>query len=158
MQDHIMKWEEIRSVFKEDEGTLRDIYVLDTDINDWQCLLDFLRSGDYLYRFDSKKGALLPEKAKDVLANWEDWLPFLTIIVGGLELNCLFAEGDEIEFWLDPIKVQSEREAEALFEFMRDIGQTLKKTVRLTPEAGRNYALVEYSPETDLIMKKNDYY
>jgi hypothetical protein len=153
-----MKWEEVRSAFKEDKGTLRDIYVLDTDIDDWQCFFDFLRSGDYLYQFDSNKGSVLPEKVEDLSADWEGWSPFLKIEVGGLVLNChCFTEEDEIEFWLDPIKVQSEREAESLFEFMRDIGQTLKKTVRLTPEAGRHFALIEYSPKTDLIEKKNDY-
>jgi hypothetical protein len=152
-----MKWEEVRSAFREDAGTWRDIYVLDSDLNDWQRFLDFLRSSDYSYQFDSKKGAMLPEKAKDLNADWEDWSPFLKIIIGELILNCLCFTDDEIEFYLDPIKVQSERDAEAIFKFMCDIGQALKKPVRLTPEGGRRFALIEYSPKTDLIEKKSDY-
>ncbi|CAN5518693.1 hypothetical protein BH18ACI3_BH18ACI3_03320 [soil metagenome] len=129
-----MKWEDYRVEFEFD-GSWRDIYVLNTTISHWQLLIDFLRSDIYEYSctIDGEK-AELPSFAKEIFGADFEFKPLLHLTVGSAILNCHFFTDEEIEFDLDPREIQSERQAEQIFVFMRQIGELLDKEVILTPE------------------------
>ncbi len=141
-----MKWEDYRVDFEFD-GSWRDIYVLNTTISDWQILVDFLRSDIYEYSCTiSGKNSELPSSAKDIVNAEFEFKPLLHLTVGSVILNCHFFTDEEIEFDLDPREIQSEREAEQIFAFMRQVGEILDKEVILTPENVSHIPIFKFLP------------
>ena len=127
-----MKWEDY-SVEFEFDGSWRD--VPNTTISHWQILVDFLHSNIYEHSctVDGEKSEL-PSLAKEIFDAKHEFKPLLHLTVGSAILNCHFFTDEEIEFDLDPREIQSERQAEQIFAFMRQIGELLDKEVILTPE------------------------
>lgn len=147
-----MKWEDYKVEFEFD-GSWRDIYVLNTTVSDWQLLLDFLRSDvyEFSYTIDEEK-TVLPILAKQVFDARQEFSPLLQVNLGSVALNCHFFTDEEIEFDIDPREIQSEHHAEAIFNFMRQIGQTLKKEVILTPENLQDAPIFKFLPSNEQIQ------
>jgi len=141
-----MKWEDYKVEFEFD-GSWLDIYVLSTTVSDWQLLFDFLRSDvyEFSYTIDEEK-TVLPILAKQIFDERQDFSPLLQVNLGSVVLNCHFFTDEEIEFDIDPREIQSERQAEAIFTFMRQIGQTLNKEVILTPENMQDAPIFKFLP------------
>ena len=155
-----MNWKEVESAFDWD-GSWRDVYVFDVSLNDWQCLLDTLRSSNYTLRFQRELPSgveePVPEQVDVLFGGPEQPRPLLLTDVGGVALACHFFSSEEIEFDLDPREVSGQEQAEAVFDFMRRIGLALGKPVRLTPENLRQYVLIEYDPATDTLRKEHEF-
>ena len=85
----IVNWEQYQKEFDWD-GSLRDIYIFKTRLEDWQMLLDFMRAGRYTfeYRLDGDAVAL-PERAA-IIFECENSRSLLSVNVGNLLLNCHF--------------------------------------------------------------------
>jgi hypothetical protein len=149
-------WERDQNAFIRD-GSLRDLYVLDTTLQDWQRLLDFLRASDYPLRFGWDEETVLPQEAAELFADRAPAGVLLRVDLGGPGLNCHFFREDEIEFDLDPRAVGGPSAAEAVFSFMRRVGQALNKPVRLTPENMCEAVLFEYEPTSDQVRYCRDY-
>ncbi len=146
-----MNWHEVKTEFEWD-GSWRDIYVLDADLEAWQKLLDFLRSSQYqLLYTDEGEAVSLPETAAKVFEGRDSFWPCLGVEVGGLLFNCHFFTDEEIEFDLDPREVKGQDTLDVVLAFMRDIGQAVGKRVILTPENFQNIAIFEYLPESNCI-------
>lgn len=120
------------------DGSLRDIYVLDTNWQDWQALLDFLRLETYPIKFTvGGEQRSLPENIEDIFALAQDNGVLLRIDETHLALHCHFFTSEEIEFDLDPRAFHSEHselQVSRLLNFIRDMGRLLNKVVILTPE------------------------
>lgn len=142
-----MKWEDYAVEFRGD-GSLRDIYVLESSLADWQILLDFLHSSDYKLRYLWGAPENLPKNAVEVFGRESEDKGLLCVESGELSLNCHFFYNDEIEFDLLPNEVTDEERAEAIFDFMRQLGRTLNKDVILTPENERSMPIFKFSPAT----------
>ncbi len=141
-----MKWEDYKAEFEFD-GSWRDIYVLNTTISHWQLLIDFLRSDVYEYScWIGGEKAILPSFAKEIFDADFEFKPILHLNVGSVTLNCYFFGDDDIEFDLDPREIQSEREAEQIFTFMRQIGEIMDKEVILTPENSQKVPIFKFLP------------
>lgn len=145
----LVNWEEYRSFFNWD-GSWLDLYIIRTTKDDWQRLLDFLRSRDFPFQFSLDEECPLPQEAAEIFATWEHAVPLLRIQTDGPVLNCHFFTEEEIEFDLDPREVPTEREAEKLFQFIQALGKALGKAVRMTPENLQEKVLLEYDPEMDV--------
>ncbi|HKO41927.1 MAG TPA: hypothetical protein VJU84_01450 [Pyrinomonadaceae bacterium] len=139
----------LRDVFYRD-GSLRDIYVLETTNDDWQKLLTFLNSGKYkvAYELDSTEKPL-PSDFSEIQKCMGEVRQLLSIYIEGVRLNCHFFCTDEIELDLAPNEVDTEETAEAIFRFMAEIGRLLEKEVILTPENGQEYVIVRYDPQAN---------
>ena len=61
-----LNWQHYKTAFEFD-GSWRDIYVLNTYVNDWQSLMDFLRASPYeiSYTFDGEE-IELPLRVEDI--------------------------------------------------------------------------------------------
>ena len=141
-----MKWEDYKVEFEFD-GSWRDIYVLNTTISHWQLLIDFLHSD--IYEHSCTVGgdeSELPSLAKEIFDAEHEFKPLLHLTVGSAILNCHFFTDEEIEFDIDPREIQSERQAEQIFAFMRQIGELLDKEVILTPENLREVPIFKFLP------------
>lgn len=136
------------------DGSLRDIYVLGTDEQDWQKLLSFLRSGPYaLEFFVGDQLTPLPENIEAIFALQDIHMPcpYLHIDKEHLNLNCFFFAHEEIELDLDPQDFQGDiahQQIARLLDFLHAVGQLLNKTVVLTPENDSSSPLFRYDPQT----------
>jgi hypothetical protein len=141
-----MNWQEIKSEF-EYEGSLLDLYIQQTDSDDWQKALDLIRSSPYrlCYMRDSQE-APLPHEAKSVLAPRQEASPFLRIGVESLTINCHFFIEEQIEFDVYPPEITTEAHFSYLCQFMRLLGQGLNKSVDLTPENTEDQIILKICP------------
>jgi FAD/FMN-containing dehydrogenase len=149
-----MDWDDYKKAFEFD-GTWRDIYVPETELKDWKTLLEFLAEGHFPVRF------LVNDTEQPLHTNvWQifqdkkqDRIPLLWIDVAGVMLACHFFEQNEIEFDLDPREVTGEKHAQALLDFMKQIGDELDKNIFLTEEDAAEDIWFSYDPATGEITE-----
>jgi hypothetical protein len=147
------QWQDLKSAFAVD-GSLRDLYILDTTVEDWQRLLDFLASSGYPTRLtEHDETAPLPRRADDIPWATEDGVAVLEVDIGGPVLLCHFFSVDEIEFDFEPGEVTSPAHLAALVVFMQRVSSKMRKPIRLSPENESEIALLEYDPRTNSMTK-----
>jgi hypothetical protein len=143
-----VNWEQYQKEFEWD-GSLRDIYIFKTSLDDWQKLLDFTRAGRYTFEYKIDGDAVaLPERAATIFER-ENSRSLLSANVGNLLLNCHFFTADEIEFDLDPREVKVERDLEELFDFLRRLCRISNKQTALTPENAPELWIFRFNPGID---------
>ena len=145
-----MDWSEVQYLF-EWEGSLLDIYVFDTEIAIWQQLLAALDTSDYILRYseDSVETAV-PKHVSEIFAHREQTNVLLTVVAGRLSINCHFFTPHQIEFDIDPREVNDAEAFLDLRKFMRFLGQTLGRSIVLTPKGFETMHLLTYEPQADL--------
>lgn len=131
------------------DGSLRDIYVLETDEQDWQKLLTFLRTSSYSVRFiTAGKDQSLPDQIRDIFAMIHTHGGMLQVDAEHLKLHCYFYTYEEIEFDIDPRDMNNEQQVARLLDFMRVIATTLNKEIILAPENMPERPLFRFNPTT----------
>lgn len=129
-----VEWSEVRDELFPD-GTLRDIYVLDTSIADWQRVLDGLRRGAFALDYALEGAtAALPVNASVLFADERLHMSRLRIALGSVTIHCHFFQVDQIEFDIDPRDIEGQGELTAVVDFMRLVASACGKDVLLTPE------------------------
>ena len=129
-----MEWEQHKELFEWD-GSLLDIYILDTTMDDWQRLLDCLRDSMYELRYSVDDEALpLPERVEAIFARWPDAGPVLKIDVPHLYVNCHFFITEMIEFDVDSRAVDGQSRLDRLVQFIGLVVESVGKEVLLAPE------------------------
>ena len=133
------------------DGTLRDIIVSNTTIENWQKFYDELRLGRYELSYKCGDSSTLPTNVGKLLTGrgLHDECPRLSVKLGSNALNCFFYGEEEIEFDLDPRDVRSEEELLQVTDFMRMLGKCLEKDVCLTEENAHDFELIRYRHEHD---------
>ena len=143
-------WNETRHAFAWD-GSWRDIYVLETTADDWNRLPEAFTAARYDLAFHvNGEPRTPPEDLAAIIAHHDDVHYLALGLSSTVTIDCHFFAIEEIEFSIDPRKIQSEREFESLLSFMELLGTTVKKPVVLTPENESQFALLTFDPETDL--------
>ncbi len=139
-----MNWDDCREAFHQD-GSLRDIYVLETNETDWNEFLSFIRRRRYgsSYTRDGV-GAEVPTVVAEVMADRPTAHLLAVDIGGGITINCHFFDVAEIELDLDPKEVASQSELDRVLNFMSDLGTHLSKDVILTEESNSQLVILRY--------------
>lgn len=147
-----MNWQDVEAEFEWD-GSLRDLYVLETDRETWQKALDFLRTSAYpLSYFVDGEGAELPAEVAAIFSRRSATSPLLSVDVYGIHINCHFFVEEQIEFDVDPREVNDEARFGHLCEFIQRLGQNLGRSVILTPETSgheEQEVIIRYLPMDD---------
>lgn len=132
-------WEDIKWIFTPD-GSLRDIYVQDVSISEWEQLIDFLNEN-----YQLKYGITGEERNKSKIDK-QDVVDYLTdetgeiycrstaVDLGGIQAICHFFLLEQIEFDIDPREVSSVEDFEKVEKFMQSISWKLGQQVTLTDE------------------------
>lgn len=130
------------------DGSLRDIYVLNTDPADWQNVMQAIRElyGPVEFIVDGEP-AEMPHGVDGVFAMRKRATVTLRFWVGPNLLFCHFFDGDKIEFDLDPRTVDGMASFDELRNFIRMLGDLTAKTVVLTCENAVDSVILRYSPE-----------
>lgn len=129
----------------EPDGSLRDIYVLGTTVDDWNEVVRHIGLGSYRAKFAMNGAPMpIPHRVDELFGTAQG---LLTFWVGTVDLACHFFAADEIEFDFYPNAVR-EHELHQLLGFLADIGDLTGKVVVLTPENCREAPIFRYSPST----------
>ncbi len=145
-----MDWELYKRAFEWD-GSYREICVFGAQLDDWQQLLDFLKSSNYeVDLLDKVQEAYipLPEEADTFFVGSNQQLYLLEVNIGGSApcvLHCRFRDESEIVFYFLPLDVTGEKALLNVFNFMIGLGTVLQKDVILTVENVRDWALFRFS-------------
>jgi hypothetical protein len=146
-----MDWQQAKAEF-ECDGSLRDLYILNADVEVWQRVIDSLRSSEYPCRYQvDDNDRPLPGSVEDVFKKRQEAGFLLSVDVDGILLNCHFFTEEEVEFDLDPREIDSREKLQALFRFMRRIGQAAGRHVIMTPENRTDIVVFQCSPESGAI-------
>jgi hypothetical protein len=147
----VLRWPTSKVDFEAD-GSLRDIYVLDTTLDDWSKVLAFVAAKPF--------DASLTCEGHQVELPWEPRRLFptieralrhlLSLRVGDVELCCHFFIEEEIEFDFWP-NGMTEDKLGALLSFMCDLGALTGKTVILTPENYQARPIFRYDPGLGIV-------
>ena len=89
-------WEAVRDEFAVD-GSLRDIYVFDTSMDDWQRMLEQLVAAGYQLRsFRDGQPTGMPSNAAEVFFDRNECTRMISVFSDGLQANChfLYARGN----------------------------------------------------------------
>jgi len=122
----------------EGHGPVRDIYVLDTTSDDWQRLLDHLRTSHH--RLDFRVGGEpvpLPPRPAEIFAhNATPDVPTadLHVDLGGYQIATFFWEAENIEFTVFPELIDTEQRYQALMAFLVELATVTGKPAILTTE------------------------
>ena len=150
VQETRMDWDTVAVDFESDGG-LRDIYVLDTTVADWQAAIDVLRNEVTGLIFNiGDETSELPIDATEIfygargepipVLNRSLYVPF-----GEGVLVCHFVGEYEIEFDLSPLDVNDETLPQ-LVNFMRLLGKATGKPVLLTMENAQDLQIMRFEP------------
>lgn len=143
-----MEWARIAPVLKA-EGSLCDIYVLNTSLDDWARVWSALLadSGNLSFSVD-REPTTPPLDIEEAFRLARNHSVCCSYAVGKQRLNCHFFGEDEVEFDCDPRDVDGPIEADRLADFIKMLGRATWKEVRLTPENGPDDIIARYEPAT----------
>ncbi|MGC4122776.1 MAG: hypothetical protein QM765_51030 [Myxococcales bacterium] len=140
-----LDWPRQKDFFAPD-GSLRDIYVLGTNAEDWATVLSWL--GSRCRAECTQNGSPIPLPSRFDQVSRESLL--LTVWVGETDLCCHFFVVDEIEFDFVPNQVDEAR-LRQLLTFMGELGELTGRTVIMTPENWREAPLFKFTPGTSRV-------
>jgi hypothetical protein len=139
----------IRGAWRDNEDSLVDVVVLDTDAVAWDRAIAFASAWPgAAYEVDGKPSAL-PVKLDGLRSGDGYQLGHLWILVGGCMINChFFGEEDEIEFDIDPRQVTSDEIARDVLTFVEGLARAVGRPVHLTPESLHERPMLSLDPAT----------
>jgi len=138
----IYKWSDIEWIFEPD-GSLRDIYVQDVSLNDWEKLIDHLND-NFNLKYSDKDYI-----DKDYVLNYlqdqkgEMECKSLCVNIASIKVNCHFFLSEQIEFDCDPDEINSIKDFEAIETFMSSVSSVLGQQVTLTGENSPEFPLIK---------------
>ena len=129
------QWDEIKIEF-EAEGSLRDIYVENIEVFEWDNFLDFLRASKYKLEFTHGEQSIEMPANFSLIRVLQETDPTTLFIWlnDDIQLNCHFFISNEIELDLSPYDFNGESEFLTLIEFLESLAAALKKKIILTHE------------------------
>ena len=142
-------WDDIKWIFEPD-GTLRDIYVQDVTLSDWEKLIDFLNL-TYEIKFGEEESKQIDKEyvikyLRDETGEMEN--KSLKIEFNGIHFHSYFLLAEQIEFDIDPKEINSIKDFESIEKFMESISRTLKNQVSLTGENSPEFPLIKIDTES----------
>lgn len=145
-------WEAVAEDFRADGG-LRDIYVLDATLADWQAALDHVRAAYSPIRFTvDGEAAALPVSVAEIFPVAERAALSLMFDVGGVGVACHFFAPDEIEFDIQPREVNGPERLSTVAAFLRELASATRKPALLTMENMQTAVILRADPATGRVI------
>lgn len=134
-----MDWTQLKNRIYFEDGSLRDVYVLDINITDWEKWVDMVNE-KYSVEFWDAKTDFKANKI-DFATVKEYWdsngkreVVTATINLDPITIKCHFFDDSEIENDIDPREFKSEEHHLKLIQYLNDISVSLDKEVIVTEE------------------------
>lgn len=140
------QWNELESHF-ECDGSLRDIYVFETDDIVWNKFLTEIRLSKYPIEFSYGENLVeLPLNIESIRTLQENDPTKLLICVNDIKVHCHFFINSEIEMDITPKDIQSNTSFNYLVEFLEWLSNTLQSKVLLTHENSEDNVIMTVFP------------
>jgi len=157
VQEMKEQFEKHKWIFEPD-GSLLDIYVQETTLDDWFTLIDYLNA-NYKVKYvptssdNETEGKINKDYVTTFLLDTTGELECKTVSVfsDNLVFNCHFFLKDEIEFDTDPREFKGQKDFETLIAFMTAISKTLNKEIILTAEGSSDISLITLDSSKGLL-------
>jgi len=143
----LKNWKNIEWIFEKD-GALRDIYVQNATILDWEKVVDLLNS-EYKLTFgvyeDNFTDKIDFGYVKTMFADETGELETksATIDLSGIVVKCFFFLENQIEFDINPTEIKTESDFNKITDFMKSISSKLKKQITLCGENQPEFPLIK---------------
>ncbi|KAA9326036.1 hypothetical protein [Adhaeribacter soli] len=142
-------WKTIKEEIYYEDGSLRDIYIFDTNKEDWKAWSNLVNEKYKVEFYNGRtqktetrievnellKYFTAPEDFKDVNKAY--------IRLGEVTIVCQVHYESEMESDIDPKEVKTEGDHLAILEYLKEISSTLKKKVIVTSEMTPRAVLFE---------------
>lgn len=133
-----MEWQEIKSKIYYQDGSWRDIYILNTTKYDWQIWADFVnlnyRTSFYIAETDATENQVNIDKVFDYWNGDTDYLSTAAVFINKIRINAHFFTDEEIENDINPSEIDSMDDHNEIIDYMRKLSNLLHKKVILTAE------------------------
>ena len=140
-------WSVAKKAFEVD-GSLTDVYCLETNEKDWNRFLAWVAHGQIPHRFQvDGQQAELPQSIAQIHQLSSISALTLALKTAFGDLNCHFFSADELELHLDPRDIASERNYLQLVEVLQEIADTLGKPLVVAPESMPERAVFAIEPQ-----------
>jgi hypothetical protein len=148
-----VSWGAVAEQFEID-GSLKDIYVLDTSAVEWQLLLELIRSRGWRCAYSEDALPKPLPSAAEALDTQQLRATMLAFWPGGdLEVHAHFFTADQIELDLDPRTIQDQKGLDSVVRLLRAIGKGLDRSVVLTWENSPDAVILRYDPATSDVTR-----
>ncbi|WP_426192980.1 hypothetical protein [Massilia sp. DWR3-1-1] len=135
------------------DGSLRDIYVQNTEAVHWDRFDRLLSQYEFTYTFD---GMPLPfPGSRGALANREG-SHLLSIPLDGTVINCHFFIAQQLELDISAKDVAGPLEHERILAFVENLAEALELPADITPENWEESPFLTYSPATKSWLMHED--
>jgi len=127
------------------DGSLVDIYILDTTLASWERFLEFAKSYPIAYSFDGDVRPL--PTAEEIFGNREG-KHLLSIFLGPVPVmaNCHFFGEGEIELDIDPKEIGGPNDHFEVLRFVATLADLLGEPALVTPENCPDIPILSYEP------------
>jgi hypothetical protein len=153
-----MNWNELKKEIYYNDGSLRDIYIKNTSIEDNKKWCNYVSANYSIKWFNGLKQITEDridfEVVKGYLYKNHDFCSSANIFLEKIQINNHFFIESEIENDISPNEINNIQDHERIIKFMTEISYHLDKTIILTPENEQEYILIritkdliEYLPE-----------
>ena len=147
MRATLRNWNIIEWIFEKD-GALRDIYVQNSTISDWEKVVDLLNS-EYKLTFGVYEDNLTDKidfgYVKTMFADETGELETksATIDLSGIVVKCFFFLENQIEFDINPTEIKTQSDFNKITDFMKSISSKLEKQITLCGENQPEFPLIK---------------
>ncbi|MFJ8002876.1 hypothetical protein [Streptomyces fagopyri] len=150
-----LPWDEVSSFFDPDlMGSLPDVRVPNTSVEDWQEILDLVAEKGWNCQYSEGETVLPVPRAEAVLSRPADAeCPNLRVRPAAdvLAIFCFHA-ADEVDFDVDLRELQGQDRLDVFCGFLREIGRRLGKPVLMDPEGDYGRPVLGFDVEADRVV------
>ena len=141
-----LSWDSVRGEFAFD-GSWRDIYILGTNISDWDRMLDAIQVAGYTRAyFRNDQLSEIPENAAQAFPLPAESDRLLSVWFSDIQADCHFFDVEEIEYDINPREVKGQQQLDGLFGFMRCLADAVAKEVILVAENSPEIVIFRVRP------------
>ncbi|MCX4030225.1 protein export chaperone SecB [Endozoicomonas sp. SM1973] len=137
------EWDEVKEEFEAD-GSLRDIYVEEVNISEWNSFISAILRSKYRIKFiHGDREISLPEDFGSIKKlQLEEPTTLHIWVTDKTQLNCHFFIESEIELDVSPYDIQDSASYSSLVSFLKWLAALLGKQVKLTHEGMQNQVIL----------------
>lgn len=140
-----MNWAALKNKIYFEDGSLRDIYVYQTTIEDWRKWVALVNERYTVEFYDAKTDVTKYQIDFNTIEQfWSEDREVITatIKLGVVQIKCYFFTDSEIENDIDPREVKSLHDHNNLVNYLRDISDCLGKDIFVTGENSKDWVLL----------------
>ncbi|QFZ17055.1 hypothetical protein [Saccharothrix syringae] len=156
-----LRWDEVKPFFDPElMGSLPDGCVPGTAVEDWQALLDLIRTSGWRWEL-TRGGTPVPgplPTAEELLARQDGEVLGLLAVwpTPGVRVNFWPFSAEDVDYDFDLRELQGQAGVDAVCGFLAAVGRRLGKRAGMGGEGSGGHPVLAYDPEVDRVVLPED--